>query len=97
MNKQLSNHIGDLLIIVGNKIKAETSEITEEEAIEIMRTIAKEPISREEVCKEFKISNHKFYELIDNGIIPKGKKRRGFKELIWYKDEIKTAISNIKI
>lgn len=97
MNKQLSNHIGDLLIIVGNKIKAETSEITEEEAIEIMRTIAKEPISREEVYKEFKISNNKFYELIDNGVIPKGKKRRGFKELIWYKDEIKTAISNIKI
>lgn len=91
MNKQLSNHVGDLIIIVGNKIKAGTSEITEDEAIEIMRTIAKEPISREGVCDTLNISNNKFYELLDKGIIPKGRKRRGFKELVWYKHEIENT------
>jgi predicted DNA-binding transcriptional regulator AlpA len=34
------------------------------------------------------ISRSKFDALIKEGKLPKGRKRRGFKELIWYKDEL---------
>ena len=34
------------------------------------------------------ISKTRFYELIDEGRIPQGKKRIGSKEKWWYKDEI---------
>lgn len=88
MNKIISEHIGDLLIDVGNKIKAGTCEISENEALDILKTISHEPLSREQVCSELKISTNKFYDLISEGKLPQGKKRRGFKELVWYKDEI---------
>ena len=96
MNQELANRLGDALIKVGNKFKAGTSEITEDEAIEILRTVAHEPISREQVCKEMNISNNRFYDLLTNKQIPAGRKRRGFKELTWYRDEIRDAIKKLR-
>ena len=96
MNKELASRLGDALIEVGNKFKAGTSEITEDEAIDIFRIVTHEPISREQVCDEMNINNSKFYDLLTLGKIPKGRKRRGFKELYWYRDEIKAAINKIR-
>jgi len=33
---------------------------------------------------------------MDEGKIPKGRKRRGWKELRWYKDELLKAVFNMK-
>ena len=96
MNEKLAERLGDALIKVGTKFKAGTSEITEDEAIEILRIVAHEPISREQVCREMNISNNRFYELIDAKKIPAGRKRRGFKELTWYRDEIRDAINKLR-
>ena len=96
MNQELANRLGDALIKVGNKFKAGTSEITEDEAIEIFRIVAHEPISREQVCREMNITNNKFYDLLTLKKIPPGRKRRGFKELCWYRDEIRDAIRKLK-
>lgn len=96
MNKIISDHIGNLLIDAGNKIKAGTCEISENEALDILKTISHQPLSREEVCSKLKISNNKLYELIDKGKLPKGRKRRGFKELVWYLDEINEYNNNLK-
>lgn len=97
MNKELSNRLGDALIEVGKRFKAGTSEITEDEAIDIFRIVTHEPISREQVCDEMNINNSKFYDLITLKKIPSGRKRRGFKELYWYKDEIIEAIKRLHI
>lgn len=97
MNKELASLIGDELIKIGNKFKAGTSEITEDEAIDIFRIITHEPISREDVCKQMNINNSKFYDLLNLKKIPPGRKRRGFKELYWYKDEIIEAIKILHI
>ena len=35
------------------------------------------------------MSRSKFDDLVKHEILPKGKKVRGFKELVWYKDELK--------
>ena len=97
MNKELSSLIGDELIKIGNKFKAGTSQISEDEAIDIFRIITHEPISREDVCKQMNINNSKFYDLLNLKKIPAGRKRRGFKELYWYKDEIIEAIKKLHI
>ena len=97
MNKELSSLIGDELIKIGNKFKAGTSQISEDQAIDIFRIVTHEPISREDVCKQMNINNSKFYDLLNLKKIPAGRKRRGFKELYWYKDEIIEAINKLHI
>lgn len=96
MNKELATKVGEMLIQTGNKIKAGNSELTEEEAMDVMRIIVHEPIGREEVCKEMNINNTKFYDLMTLNKIPKGRKRRSFKELYWYRDEIRDAIIKLR-
>lgn len=97
MNKELASLIGDELIKIGNKFKAGTSQISEDQAIDIFRIVAHEPISREDVCKQMNINNSKFYDLLNLKKIPAGRKRRGFKELYWYKDEIIEVIEKLHI
>jgi hypothetical protein len=96
MNTLLSAKVADILIESGTNIKAGTSEITEEEAIEIINLVAHIPISRESACVVLNVNNTKFYELLANKQIPSGRKRRGFKELVWYRDEIQKSIANFR-
>lgn len=96
MNQGLNNKIANLLIEIADKLKTGTSEISEEDAIDIFKIITHQPISREAVCDMLNINNTKFYELIAIGKIPKGRKRRGFKELVWYKDEIEDAMNKLR-
>mgnify|MGYP006872971094 FL=1 len=96
MNQELANRLGDALIEVGKRFKAGTSELTENEAIDILSVVVHQPISREEVCDIANINNSKFYDLVMLGKLPAGRKRRGFKELYWYKDEIIKAINKLR-
>ena len=96
MDKQIADKIGDAIIEVGKKVKAGTSELTSDEAMQILSLCVREPMCREEVCDYLNVNNTKFYELITLGHIPKGKKRRGFKELVWYKDEVDAALNTIR-
>lgn len=45
-------------------------------------------LSKEQACNYLNMSRSKFDSLVAKGIIPKGRKRVGFKELIFYKDEL---------
>lgn len=96
MNQELANKLGDALIEVGKKFKAGTSDITEDEAIDIFSIVAHQRMSREDVCNELNINDSKFYDYVNLGKIPKGRKQRGFKELYWWKDEIHAAIRKLK-
>jgi len=73
---------------VFNKIKAGNCELTEEESLDILRIIAHEPLSKDQASSYLNMGKSKFDELVRAGIIPKGRKVRGFKELRWYKDEL---------
>lgn len=81
-------HFVKILRETADKIDSGNSELNEEQAVQIMAIIAHEPISKEEASNLLNISRTKFNNLIDEGKMPKGRKRRGLKELIWYKDEI---------
>ena len=71
-----------------DKIELGTSEIDEEQAIEIASAIAHQPLSKEQACSYLNMSRSKFDDMILHGKLPKGRKRRGFKELVWFKDEL---------
>ena len=71
---------------------ADGEPVTEEEAMEILSIVANEPMSKDQACSYLNLSRSRFDDLVREGKIPKGRKRKGFKELVWYKDELDTAI-----
>lgn len=73
---------------VANKIEANTCELSDEEACDIMSVIAHENMSKEQACSYLNCSRATFDNAIRDGLIPKGRKIRGRKELTWYKDEL---------
>ena len=80
---------------VADKIDVGTSEISESQAIDILRIVAHEVMSKEQACNYLNLSRSRFDDLIREKKLPKGKKRTGFKELIWYKDELDIAIRRL--
>lgn len=88
MQISLRKTIANLLRDVANKIDAGNTEITEDEAMDIISMIAHESLSKEESCIYMNLKTSRFDDLVRNGIIPKGVKRKGWKELRWYKDDL---------
>ena len=88
MQRGLKKRLIDLLKDTADKIEVGTCELSEDEAMDILRTLTHEAISKESACSYLNISRSKFDELVRTKELPKGRKRRGFKELVWYKDEL---------
>ena len=78
-----------LLIDTANKINAGTCELSEEEATQMLEVLSHIALSKEQACIYLNMSRSRFDDLVRQGKLPKGKKRVGFKELFWYKDELK--------
>lgn len=89
LNKGLMKMFAKLLRDTANKVEAGTCEIDEQQAMDICNMLSHEPLSKDQACSYLNMSRSKFDSLVLNGKLPKGIKRRGFKELIWYKDELK--------
>lgn len=92
MRLRLKNLVVKLLREVADKIDSGNCELNEQQAMDIMSAISHEVLSKDEACSYLNISRAKFDNLVLEGKLPRGKKRRGFKELFWYKDEL--VISN---
>lgn len=71
-----------------DKIEADTCELTEQEASQVMEVLSHIAMSKESACSYLGLSRSRFDELVRTGKLPKGRKRRGFKELVYYKDEL---------
>ena len=84
LNKLIAKYLRD----IANRFDADTSEVTESQAIDILRVVAHEAISKEQACRFLNLSRSRFDDLVREGIIPKGIKVVGCKELKWYKDEL---------
>ena len=69
-------------------LKADTSEIDTDTATMIAGILAHKVMSKEEACMYLNISYSKFSRYVDEGKLPKGRKRIGWTELCWYKDEL---------
>ena len=86
--QKLKNIIIKLLEDIIKKLKSDTCYITEEEALAIINNMTHVAISKEQASVYLNMSRSKFDSLVSDGTIPKGRKRVGFKELVWYIDEI---------
>lgn len=82
---------------LADKIDAGTCELTEEEATEIMAVVIHEPLTKVQACEYLNISRAMFDNHVANGLIPKGKKRKGSNELRWYKDELNVFLNEYKV
>lgn len=88
MEGRAKEYIIKLLERAISEIKADTSEIDTDTATMIAGILAHKVMSKEEACMYLNISYSKFGRYVDEGKLPKGRKRTGWKELCWYKDEL---------
>ena len=79
---------------IADKIDAGNSHLSEEEQSEILAMLTHTAMSAEEVCEYLNISRPTLTNHIRDGFIPKGRKLRGRKELVWYKDELINVIKS---
>ena len=94
--KILKATIVRLLRDIANKLDAGTSEISETEAIEIASMLTHHVMSKETACQYLNLSRSRFDDLVREKKLPKGRKRTGFKELVWWEDELDECVRNLK-
>ena len=85
---------------LGN-IKAGTSNISEEDQLEIAAMLNKytdkdRTLSKYQACTYLNMSRATFDNYIREGKIPKGKKETGWKELSWSESELKEVIKQFR-
>lgn len=86
--QKLKNIIIKLLEDILSKLKSDTCNITEEEALAIINNMTHVAVSKEQASVYLNVSRSKFDNMVSEGTIPKGRKRVGFRELVWYIDEL---------
>lgn len=87
------NAIKNQLLRIVDDIDCGNSDISEEEALEIAKTLSKYtrkdiPMSKYQAYTYLNISRATFDNLVRAGSLPKGRKIAGFKELVWYKKDL---------
>lgn len=88
----LKKLLAKLLRETADKIDSGNCELSETEAMDIMRVVAHESMSKEQAYRYLNISSSRFGDLIREKKLPKGRKVTGFKELRWYKDELDSCL-----
>lgn len=64
------------------------SELDQLKLIKVLQSISNQELSKLESANYLGISRATFDNYIKKGILPKGHKRQGFKELSWYKKDL---------
>ena len=91
--------IKSLLERVINDIDCGNSNITEDEAIEIIKVIKSytdktQRLSKYQACQKLNVSRATFDNLVREGVIPRGEKVVGFKELFWNEKTLDEVIKS---
>ena len=71
-----------------DNIEVGNSELSESEAMDIMKVIAHQSMSKSQACSYLNLSVPRFDQLVTLNQIPKGRKIVGYKEKRWYLDEL---------
>lgn len=83
-----------LLVQIIKDIDSGNSNLTDDEMLDIVKLL-KSYTEREKLISKYQaytylnISRSKFDSLVRDGLLPKGKKIAGFKELFWDRNELK--------
>lgn len=94
--EKLKKMIVKMLRETAMKIERGDCELSSSEAMEIMSVLSHEALSKEGACRHLNISRSKFDDMVREGTMPRGRKRVGFKELYWYKDELNSCLEFLK-
>ena len=79
-----------------DKLDAGNSELSDDEAVGLISMLTHRVLSKEQVCQFTNMSRSTFDENVRIGVFPRGRKRTGFKELVWYEDEIRECLKSLK-
>lgn len=79
-----------------DKLEKKTCVIDMSTAEDIINMLAHVPLSKEEACDFLNVSRATFDNYVGLGKLPKGRKIKGKKELVWYKDELQECIDSLK-
>lgn len=93
--------IKELLLNIIQNIDSGNSNISETDAIKIVRVLSEytrkdNGISKYAACEYLNISRATFDNYVREGKIPRGKHEIGFKELRWYKKDLDEFIKKMK-
>ena len=91
--------IKSLLEKIINDIDCGNSNITEDEAMDIIKIIKSytdktQRLSKYQACQKLNISRATFDNLVREGVIPRGEKVVGFKELFWKEKTLDEVIKS---
>lgn len=86
--------VAKLLHEYADNITSGNTNLTIETAGNILAAVAHIAMSKEEVCEYLNISRSRFDDLVREGKLPRGRKVKHKNNLVWYKDEIISAIDN---
>lgn len=91
--------IKSLLERVINDIDCGNSNITEDEAMEMIKVIKSytdktQKLSKYQACQKLNVSRATFDNLVREGVIPRGEKVVGFKELFWKENALDEVIKS---
>lgn len=88
--------VANLLRTYADNIDAGNSNLSSQECTNILSAICHIEMTKPEVCKFLNISRSRFDDLVREGRIPRGKQVPHKQHIVWYKDEIITAIKQSK-
>lgn len=80
---------------IADRIDAGTCELSEDEAMGIVGAVAHRVLSKDQACELLNLRRSRFDDLVREGRIPKGRKRKGFKEKVWYEDELRQYVMSL--
>lgn len=86
--KNMKNILSSLLRDAAERIDNGTCEVSEEDVYNSLKTVLHVPLSKSDAREYLGLSRTTFDYRVNKGELPHGQKRRGFNELVWYKDEI---------
>ena len=91
--------IKSLLEKIINDIDCGNSNITEDEAMDIIKIIKSytdktQRLSKYQACQKLNVSRATFDNLVREGVIPRGEKVVGFKELFWNEKTLDEVIKS---
>lgn len=95
------NTIRTLLQDCINRIDAGSSNISEEDSLEIIEILKKytdkdKKLSKYQACQYLNMSRATFDKYIREGKLPKGNKEVGFKEIFWKESELRRFLHSNK-
>jgi len=85
-----------LLRKTADDFEVDNTNINEEQMLKITELLTHRELSKEEAAIHLKMSTSRFNTLVNEGRMPKGRKKLGFKEKVWYKNEIDDCYNKLK-